>query len=206
MDAAEPLPAGLADLVLGVAQHRLPAGAEEHAIAVDIPVPDAVVGASERKRVALLGDGEPLQGELVPQREADRVLEPVGAEARDEQEIGDPGLRRVHVGRVVGVVREHDHGDVRRPDHELLGGRHPVRRRLRELAVDQHDVVAGERVERRARRRGERHLDTCRSDLLQHRLDRRMVRGVGRHREHAERIGQGARVHALGGSSAVSSQ
>jgi hypothetical protein len=192
VDAAQPLAARLADLVLGVAQHRLPAHAEEHAVGLDVPIPDAVVGTPQRERVTLLGHGKPLQRELMHQRVADRVLEPVGAEARDGQEVGDPGLRRADVGLVVGGVREQDHGDVRRREDELLGGRHPVRRRLRELAIDEHDMVAGERVERLARRRGERHLDTCRGDLLQHRLDRRVMGGVGRHREHAEWIGQGA--------------
>jgi hypothetical protein len=156
--------------------------------------------------MALLGRGEPLQRELAHQRVADRMLEPAGAEPRGVQEVRDAGLRGVHVGGVIGVVREQDHGDVRRLEDQLLGGCHAVGRRRRKLAVDEHDVVVLERIERVAGRGRQRHPYTCRSDLLQHRPDRRVTGGIGRHREHAERIGQGAPAHAPGGSSAVSSQ
>ena len=78
MHAAEPLAAGVAELGLGVAEHLLPARREVQAVAADVPVPQAVVGALHRQRVALLGLGEPRQRVLVRDRVAERALELVG--------------------------------------------------------------------------------------------------------------------------------
>ena len=91
--------------------------------------------------MALLGLGELLQRALMGDRVADRVLEPVRAEAGDEQEVGDAGLRRFLVGVLVRVVREDDHGGLRRAADELLGERQAVLIGD-ELAVHERDVVA----------------------------------------------------------------
>ena len=53
--APEPLAAGVAELGLGVAEHRLPARGEVQPVLSHVPVPQAVVRALERERVALLG-------------------------------------------------------------------------------------------------------------------------------------------------------
>ena len=91
--------------------------------------------------MALLGLGESLQRALVGDRVADRVLEPVGAEAGDEQEVGDAGLGGLLVGLAVGGVAEDDHRDVRAPAHQLLGEHEAVAPRRLDLAVDEHHVV-----------------------------------------------------------------
>ena len=75
VDAAEPLAAGVAELGLGVAEHLLPARGEEQAVLAHVPVPQAVVGALQRERVALLGLGEARERVLVGDRVAERVLE-----------------------------------------------------------------------------------------------------------------------------------
>ena len=201
VDAPEPLAAGRADLVLAVAEHALPARGVEDRVVGDVPVPEAVVGAGHRERVALLGLGELLQRALVRERVADRVLEPVSRQSGDDQEVRDPVLRRFGVGGAVGPVAEDDHGDVRRRLHQFLGQVQAVRAGRVDLAVDQDDVVTVvlERVQRLLRRR---HVLEPRA--LQEGADGSVTRVVGRHREHAERIGEGlCRGHY---SSAVSSQ
>ncbi len=127
--AAEPLPARLADLVLAVAEHGLPAGGVEDAVLGDVPVPDAVVGALQRERVALLGLGELLERALVRDRVADRVLEPVGAQPGDEQEVGDAGLRGLLVGGASAACESTITGICGTALHELLGQQQPVRAR-----------------------------------------------------------------------------
>ena len=52
-------PRRVADLGLAVAEHRLPARREVQPVGAHVPVPEAVVGALQRERVALLGLGEP---------------------------------------------------------------------------------------------------------------------------------------------------
>ena len=185
MHAAEPLAAQAADLVLAVAEHGLPARRVEDAVAVDVPVPEAVVGAAHRERVALLGLGEALQRALVRDRVADRVLQPVRREAGDEQEVGDPGLRGLLVGSAVGGVREHDHRHLRDRAHELRGEHQPVGAGRVDLAIDEHDVVARGARARRAPASG---VVTCStSAAAQQRAHRRVAGVVGGDGEDAER-------------------
>ena len=54
VDAAEPLVGLVADLALVVAEHRLPARREVDLVGAEVPVPQPVVGAAHRERVALL--------------------------------------------------------------------------------------------------------------------------------------------------------
>ena len=139
--AAEPLAAGRADLVLAVAEHALPARGVEDRVGGDVPVPQAVVGAGHRERVALLGRLQLLQRALVGERVADRVLEPVPRQPGDDEEVGDPVRGRLGVGGAVGLVAEDDHGDVRRGLDQLLRQVQPVGAGRVDLAVDEHDVV-----------------------------------------------------------------
>ena len=192
VDAAEPLAARLADLDLAVAEHALPAGRVEDLVGGDVPVPHAVVGAAERERVALLGLGELLQRALMRDRVADRVLEPVGAEAGDEQEVGDAGLGGLLVGLAVGGVAEDDHGDVRAPAHQLLGEPEAVAPRRLDLAVDQHHVVVVQVFERLLERR-----DVLDLGVPEQRAHGRVARDVGAHGEHLQGVGERVRGHRV---------
>ena len=199
VDAAEPLPAGGAELGLGVAEHLLEARGVEDRVRADVPVPDTVVGAAQRQRVALLGGREALQHALVHQRVADRVLEPVGAQPRDEQEVGDARFRRLGVRDAVGPVAEHDHGRRGRVPDELLRELEPVGPGRVDLAVDEHDVVRVDPRERLVLRGDVGHLGRVAREDLQQRTDRSVADRVGRDREDL-------RHAAAGGSSAASSQ
>jgi hypothetical protein len=61
---AFPLVDAVADFAFGMAQHALPAGREEHLAAIDIPVPDAVVGAAQGQIQAFLAGRQALLGGL----------------------------------------------------------------------------------------------------------------------------------------------
>jgi hypothetical protein len=119
---------------------------------------------------------------------ADRVLEPVPRQAGDDEEVRDPVRGRLGVGGAVGLVAEHDHGDVRRGLDQLLRQVQPVRAGRVDLAVDEHDVVGlvFELVERLLGRR-----DVLEPRALQKGSDGRMTSVVRAHREDAERIGKG---------------
>ena len=159
--------------------------------------------------MALLGLGEALQRALVGDGVADRVLEPVGAQAGDEQEVGDAGLGGLLVGRAVGGVAQDDHRDVRCLAHQFLGEDEAVAPGRLDLAVDERDVLLGgaEHVQRLLERRHVLDLGA-----LEQRADRRVARVVGADREDLQGAGERVRRHALGyaasgwGSSAVSSQ
>jgi hypothetical protein len=123
MDAAQPFPARVADLVVLVAEHRLPAGREVEPVGVHVPVPQAVIGALERERVTLAGLGEPR--ELA--RVAHRALERVGREPAWRQDVAHPGYGE-------GVVPLPDHYHRHAVLGESLHGLEP------DLRVEQDDV------------------------------------------------------------------
>ena len=76
VDAAEPLAAGVAELGLASSRASLPAREEKYRRSLrDVPVPQAVVGALQRERVALLGLGQARERVLVGDRVAERALE-----------------------------------------------------------------------------------------------------------------------------------
>jgi hypothetical protein len=199
MDAAEPLAAGVAELGLGVAEHLLPARREVQAVAADVPVPQPVVGALHRQRVALLGLGEPGQRVLVRDRVPQRPLELGGI--RDV--LGDAELGRRDVGLPVGrLVVEQDHGRVRDAAQDHARELEPA-----DARVDQEGVVrvlvergvggllAGDPVDHVARV----------LDRPQRVSDRLVARVVALHDEHGDLVGQLGHAGS-GGSAAASSQ
>ena len=182
--AAEPLARRVADLGLRVAEHRLPARREVQPVGADVPVPQAVVGALERERVALLGLRQAAQRALVGDRVAQAALQ--RRRARDA-----PGSRRrrprsaaTSVSRsawsssritgACGLWARMSRGDVE-----------PVVAGVVQLAVDQERVVRVllERGERGARRRDPVDLVLGALDRLQRRADRRVRGLVGLHGE-----------------------
>ncbi len=191
--AAEPLAGRVADLGVVVAEHLLPARREVEAVGADVPVPEALVGALERERVALLGLGEAGERGLVDDGVAQRALE--RRRVRRDEVLGDAGLGRRQVDVVVELVVEQQHRGVR-----AVGEDRP---REVEVLLDQEDVVRV-LVERRARGRGRRHpVDVVARavDRLQRFADRGVPLGRGLHDEHRRR----GREHGHG-SSAASSQ
>ena len=73
--AAQPLARRVADVGLRVAEHRLPARGEVQPVGAHVPVPQAVVGALQRERVALLGLGQARERALVGDRVAQAALQ-----------------------------------------------------------------------------------------------------------------------------------
>jgi hypothetical protein len=116
MDAAEPLTGRVAELGVRVAEHLLPARREVQAVPAHIPVPQAVVGALHRQRVALLGLGQPRERVLVGDRVAEGALEPVVV----GHVLGDAGLGGRDVGVAVGRVVEQQDRRVRGVGEDLL--------------------------------------------------------------------------------------
>ena len=103
VDAAQPLSRPLSELLVGVPEHRLPAGREVHRLALHVPVPEAVVGALQGERMALLGRGELPQRALAHHRVAEFALEQIQARDQDAR-FGRGGLG----GRVGRVVEQQD--------------------------------------------------------------------------------------------------
>ena len=198
--APEPLAAGVAELGLRVAEHRLPARGEVQPVLAHVPVPQPVVGALERERVALLGLLQPGERALMGDRVAQRALEHV--EARDV--LGDAGLGGRDVGVAVGAVVEQQDRRVRGVGEDRLRELEPA-----EVGVDQ------ERVVRVLLQRGVRGLWRRHPvDLVARVLDRRqrvahgrMLRLARLYDEDRCVVGQlGHDVSGSGGRVAASSQ
>ena len=198
VDAAEPLAAGVAELGLAVAEHLLPARGEVQAVLANVPVPQAVVGALQRERVALLGLGQPRERVLVRDRVAERALE----RGQVGDALGDAGLGGRDVGVAVGRVVEQQHGGVRRVKEDLLRELQPAG-----VGVDQEGVmrvlVEGGVGGLLARDPVDRVAGTL--DRLQRLLHGQVALLVALDDEHGDLIRQLAHS-ASGGSAAESSQ
>ena len=204
--AAEPLARRVADLGLGVADHRLPARREVQPVGAHVPVPQPVVGALERERVALLGLGEPAQRPLVGDRVAQAALERGGA--RVHEVVRDAQLGRRQVGGPVGAVVEQDHRRVPGVGEDVARDVQPRVAGVVQLAVDQERVVRVlvERGQRGARRRHPVDLVHRALDRLQRGADGRVRGLLGLHDEQHDALEQPAHAAPSGGRTAVSSQ
>jgi hypothetical protein len=204
--AAQPLAGRIADLGLRIADHRLPARREVQLVGAHVPVPEPVVGALQRERVALLGLREPAQRPLVGDRVAQAALERGGARVHEVVRDAELGGREVRVA--VRVVVEQDH-------RRVLGVGEDVARDVEagvpgvvQLAVDQERVVRVlvERGQRGARRRHPVDLVLGALGRFQRRAHGRVRGLVGLHHEQHDALGQPAHAVPSGGRTAVSSQ
>jgi hypothetical protein len=205
--AAQPLPRRVADLGLRVADHRLPARREVQLVGAHVPVPQPVVGALERERVAFLGLRQPAQRGLVGDRVAQAAFE--RRRARVDQVVRDAELGRRQVGLAIGVVVEQDDWRVRRVGEDVA--RHVETRvaRVVQLAIDQEGVVRVllERGQRGARRGDPVHLVARALDRLQRGAHGRVRGLVGLHGKQHQLLRPVAHTASRsGGSTAVSSQ
>jgi hypothetical protein len=130
VDAPDPLAQRVGDLAGEVADDLLAARRADEAPGGDVPVPDAVVGAADGQRVALLALRHPPARLVGGARVADRALEQAGVQLVRDQVVGDARRRGGDVRGPVRVGRDQDDGSVRGDD---AGGR--------EVAVEEDDVV-----------------------------------------------------------------
>ncbi len=138
VDAAEPLLGEDRELVLVVPEHLLPARRVVDLVALQVPVPEPVVGAVDRQRVALLRDPQGLLVVLaldgiadraVEQRRVDLALDQVVLRSLAHRPQRQPGV----------VVPGHDHDrHLTAALVEPLEGLDAAR--IGQRQVEQHDV------------------------------------------------------------------
>jgi hypothetical protein len=138
--AAEPLLGEDRQLVLVVADHLLPACRVVDPVLLQVPVPQPVVGAADRQRVALLADPQRLLVVLALDGIADRPVEQRRVDVILDQIILRPLAHRPQRELQV-VVAGHDHDRyVARPHVGALEGLDAARIRQRE--IEQNDAEA----------------------------------------------------------------
>ena len=147
VNAREPLIGAVADLLLGVAQHRLPALGEVDVVAGQIPVPEALAGSFQGQGEALFAGCQAIDERLLLGADSDLLAGPSDGLANAGL-VGE-GLEQVVVDadaemfdrRVDRRPVGHDHGEeVRSGDAEL--GDELERAAIGDVVFDERDVEA----------------------------------------------------------------
>ncbi len=139
VDPVEPLRGRVADVLVLASEEGLPPLRVVDRPGLEVPVPDAVVGAPDGEGVAVLSALELPEDGVMPERVPDRTLEHRRGELALEQEVGNAEHVRLEVDLVVVEAGEHDHGRralaaERLPDEVEAGA-------VTEPMVDEVDVV-----------------------------------------------------------------